>query len=161
MQHIWSPWRMKYIEEYSRDEECVFCKAFHAEDSDENLILYRGTNAFVIMNRFPYTSGHVMVLPNQHLAELPEISRQTQTEIMNLISRAVEVLNQVYDPEGFNIGLNLGAAAGAGIPKHLHWHVVPRWRGDTNFISSIGGTRVIPEALTVSYRKILKAWGEV
>jgi ATP adenylyltransferase len=150
---------MKYIEEYSRDEECVFCKAFHTEDSDENLILYRGSNAFVIMNRFPYTSGHVMVLPNQHIAELPEISRQTQTEIMNLISRAVEVLNQVYDPEGFNIGLNLGAAAGAGIPKHLHWHVVPRWRGDTNFISSIGGTRVIPEALTVSYRKILKAWG--
>ena len=152
---------MKYIEEYPRDEECVFCKAFRAEDSDENLILYRGKNAFVIMNRFPYTSGHVMVLPNQHMAELPEISRQTQTEIMNLISRAVKVLNQVYDPEGFNIGLNLGAAAGAGIPKHLHWHVVPRWRGDTNFISSIGGTRVIPEALTVSYRKILKAWGEV
>ena len=111
-----------------------------------------------MLNRYPYTSGHMMVLPSIHQEKLSDLDQETRAEMTELINRAVEVLNVVYQPQGFNIGLNIGAAAGAGIPKHLHWHIVPRWIGDTNYMSTVGETRLIPEVLEDTFQKIKSNW---
>jgi ATP adenylyltransferase len=137
---------------------CVFCLAISQADSPENLIVHRGKLAFVIVNRFPYTSGHLMVLPFQHAAKLDEIDAVTRAEMMELMSDAVKVLTRVYKPGGFNLGANLGEAAGAGIEEHLHLHVMPRWIGDTNFASTVGETRVLPETLEETWRRVHSAW---
>ncbi len=159
MRHIWSPWRMTYIKSV-KDKEigCVFCRALEQEDSAENLIVHRGKSAFVILNRFPYTSGHLMVLPFAHVARLDAVDADTRSEIMELVNKGSQVLESVYGPEGFNLGANLGSAAGAGIEEHVHLHVVPRWVGDTNFMSTVGETRVLPEELAESWAQILAAW---
>ncbi len=141
-------------------DQCVFCEALNREDGPENLIVFRGANSFVILNRFPYTSGHLMVLPFQHVDRLNKLSPEIRAEMMELANRATDVLQQVYSPEGFNLGANLGAAAGAGIEQHVHFHVVPRWDGDTNFMSTVGETRVLPEALEESWKQIQQAWGQ-
>ena len=152
---------MDYIQSNKDEEECVFCRALAQHDSVENLIIERGKLAFVILNRFPYTSGHLMVVPYAHQAHLSALERETRAEIIELSNRATLVLENVYHPQGFNLGMNLGEAAGAGIAEHLHMHVVPRWGGDTNFMSSLADTRVLPESLEETYRKVQEGWREM
>ena len=161
MDHIWTPWRMKYIQDQHEYEGCIFCMAAEAEDGLENLIFFRGEYNFMILNRFPYTSGHVMCVPFAHVQRLQDLSRETRTEMMDLVTCAVEVLQAVYHPEGFNIGLNLGELAGAGIAEHLHTHIVPRWSGDMNFMSVVSGTRVLPESLAETYQRVKAAWEQM
>jgi ATP adenylyltransferase len=149
---------MKYVEKESNPELCPFCEAFSGNNDPENLVIFRGKNAFVMVNRYPYTTGHVMILPIIHQEKLSELDKKTRTEMMELINKAINTVQNVYQPQGFNVGLNVGAAAGAGIPRHLHWHVVPRWQGDTNFMTTVGGVRVLPESLEDSYKRISSAW---
>jgi ATP adenylyltransferase len=150
---------MSYIKEGKpTDGSCVFCTALAQEDGPGNLIVHRGPHAFVILNRYPYTSGHLMVLPYDHVRRLDEVSVDTRAEMMELTSLSTEVLRRVYQPEGFNLGANLGSAAGAGIEEHLHLHIVPRWVGDTNFMTATGGTRVIPQSLEETWTLIKDAW---
>jgi ATP adenylyltransferase len=158
MNHLWSPWRMSYILENINDEGCVFCQVLEDVDGLENLIVYRGQSTYVILNRYPYTSGHLMVVPLLHCDSLEGLPTETRSEMMELISCCVQVLSSEYKAHGFNVGANLGGAAGAGIPQHLHFHIVPRWQGDTNYMSAIGGTRVVPEALEETYQRISNAW---
>ena len=156
MNHLWSPWRMEYIENNNKEEGCVFCNAQAKEDSAENLIAYRGKLAYVILNRYPYTSGHLMVNPFDHKSNLEELDPETRAEMMELTSRCTTVLKNIYKPQGFNVGANIGEAAGAGVLGHVHIHIVPRWKGDTNFMSSVGETRVLPEALEDTYMRVKK-----
>lgn len=159
MEYLWSPWRMEYIENHAKMDGCVFCWAASQEkDSPENLVVYRGQHNFVILNRFPYTSGHLMVVPYAHEARLEALDALTRAEMMELATQAVQVLQAVYRPQAFNLGMNLGAAAGAGIAAHLHLHVVPRWAGDTNFMSTVANTRVLPEALERTFERVRQAW---
>ncbi len=132
----------------------MFCIAQAKEDSAENLIVQRGERAYIILNRYPYTSGHLMVIPFEHKANLEELDSPTRAEMMELTSRCTTILKNIYNPQGFNIGVNIGEAAGAGVIGHVHIHIVPRWVGDTNFMSSIGGTRVLPETLEDAYRRV-------
>lgn len=154
MNHLWSPWRMEYIENNNKEEGCVFCNAQSQQDSAENLIAYRGKLSYVILNRFPYTSGHLMVIPFQHVPNLEELDPDTRAEMMELTSHCTRVLKDIYRPQGFNVGVNIGEAAGAGVLGHVHIHIVPRWKGDTNFMSSVGGVRVLPEALEATYQRV-------
>ncbi len=161
MRRLFSPWRMPYINRDKTAEKasgCVFCNALKQQDGPENLIIHRGQSAFVIVNRFPYTSGHLMVLPFQHVAHLDELDAATRAEMMELTSTSTQVLLRVYKPGGFNLGANLGAAAGAGIEEHLHLHILPRWMGDTNFVSTVGDTRVLPETLEKTWQRVKAAW---
>ena len=161
MNYLWSPWRMEYIESNNNKEAgCVFCNAQARTDSAENLIAHRGERAYVILNRFPYTSGHLMVNPFEHKPNLEELDSATRAEMMELTSRCTTVLKNIYKSQGFNIGVNIGEAGGAGVLGHVHIHIVPRWKGDTNFISTIGGTRVLPEALDVTYMRVKAAFLE-
>lgn len=154
MNRIWSPWRMAYIENHEKENGCVFCSAQTKADSAENLIAFRGKNAYVILNRYPYTSGHLMVVPFEHKPNLEELDPETRAEIMELTSRCMTVLREIHQPQGFNMGANIGKAAGAGIAGHVHIHIVPRWAGDTNFMSTLGETRVLPEVLEDTYQKV-------
>ncbi len=158
MEYLWSPWRMEYIENHFNEPGCVFCKALEHEDGPENLIVYRGQRAFVMLNRYPYTTGHLMVIPYKHESDLAALEAATRAEMMELTVQAIAVLREVYHPQAFNVGMNLGAAAGAGIAAHLHMHVVPRWSGDTNFMSTLAHTRVLPEALEDTYKRVRSAW---
>lgn len=156
MDHLWSPWRYKYIASAAPNAGCVFCRARDGKDDRESFIVWRGAKTFIILNIFPYTSGHLMIVPLQHEASLAALDEATTTEMMETAKRAQTALVAEYRPDGFNIGMNLGAAAGAGIAEHLHLHVVPRWTGDANFVSIIGETRVLPEDLVVTYEKLKK-----
>lgn len=158
MDYIWTPWRMKYIQGNRADQGCVFCQAAEHEDGLDNLVFYRGKGLFMILNRYPYTSGHLMCVPYQHVSKLDELNAEVQTEMMEQVTKAVAVLSFVYKPEGFNVGMNLGEIAGAGIADHLHMHIVPRWGGDTSFISILGKTRVLPESLEETYERVKTAW---
>ncbi|HWP41725.1 MAG TPA: HIT domain-containing protein [Blastocatellia bacterium] len=155
MEHIWSPWRYKYIASADKQEGCVFCRAEQRDDR-ESLVVFRGRLNFIILNLFPYTSGHLMIVPYEHRADLAEFDEATTTEMIELAKRAESALTAEYLPDGFNIGMNLGRAAGAGVAEHLHLHVVPRWTGDANFVSIVGETRVLPEDLQTTYERLKK-----
>jgi len=154
MKQLWAPWRMKYIEGHEKEDGCVFCNAQAKADGVENLIAYRGERAYVILNRYPYTGGHLMVVPFEHKAVFEDLDRPTRAEMMELTTRCMIVLRNLYKPQGFNMGANVGEAAGAGVKEHVHIHIVARWKGDTNFMSTLGGTRVLPEALEVTYLRV-------
>ena len=158
MKHIWSPWRMTYIENHGKEDGCVFCKAVVREDNADNLIIKRGDLAFVILNRYPYTSGHVMVVTFKHKPNLEELDAPTRAEMIEWTSRATTVLRNIYNTTAFNIGVNIGEAAGAGVKEHIHLHIVPRWNGDTNFMSTLAETRVLPEALEDTWVRIKKGF---
>jgi ATP adenylyltransferase len=149
---------MSYIEKHKDEPGCVFCEALGLPDGTQNLILFRGQWAYVILNRYPYTSGHLMVVPYQHEASLGGLDAETRAEMLELANRIVNLLDAEYHPQGFNVGINIGEAAGAGITEHIHLHVVPRWSGDTNFMSSLGNTRVLPEKLEDTYLRLKNAW---
>lgn len=155
---IWAPWRLKYVKDASKDieEECIFC-AFSGEgpENDEaNLIVHRGERCFVILNKFPYTNGHLMIAPFEHVGSLAAIDSATTTEMMDLSKRAMTILESTYSPHGFNVGFNQGRVAGAGVEHHIHMHVVPRWGGDTNFMPVLADTRVMPQTLQQSYEAL-------
>lgn len=157
MDRLWSPWRYRYVSRTDTSEGCVFCNK--PNDSDEaGLILFRGRLNYVILNLFPYTTGHLMVVPYLHIAAFEELGADAATEMMELTQRAVGCLKQVYHPEGLNIGMNLGECAGAGIAEHLHMHVLPRWTGDANFMTTVGETRVMPEDLGDTWRRMSAAF---
>ena len=143
-----------------KQKTCVFCDALDQLTDEENLIVHRGRSLFVMLNRYPYTSGHLMVIPNAHLDSLDMLDSETLAELMALTAKAVKVLRQEYQPQGFNVGINEGAAAGAGIEDHLHLHVVPRWSGDTNFMSAVADVRVLPEALEDTLRRVITRWNK-
>jgi ATP adenylyltransferase len=149
---------MAYIEGHDAENSCIFCDYLTQEDGIGNLILHRGQRAFVILNRYPYTNGHMMVVPNDHRPSLDDLDAATQTELMRLVSGSVSVLRQVYGAEAFNIGANIGVAAGAGVVGHVHMHVLPRWSGDTNFMATTAETRVIPESIEETYNRLLVGW---
>ena len=156
MKHLWAPWRIQYIKAAPRDD-CVFC-ALLAEGRDrENHILHRGALAFVMLNRFPYTSGHLMVVPVRHVADLDALDDREALELFHLTTASMEAIRQTYGPQGFNVGVNLGRAAGAGIIDHVHLHIVPRWVGDTNFMPVLGEVKVLPEDLTATYDRLVPA----
>lgn len=160
MDYLWSPWRYRYVTKAGATDECIFCVKAAGKDDAANLIVHRGERAFVLMNLYPYTTGHLMIAPYQHVATLGGAPRETTAEIMLLARRAEACLNSIFHPHGFNIGMNLGECAGAGVAEHIHMHVVPRWAGDCSFMTTVGETRVVPEDLETTYQRIMRAWPE-
>ena len=161
-QRIWAPWRLAYVTDASKDseQECIFCAKPAEDDDAANLIVHRGERCFVILNLFPYTNGHLMVAPYEHIGSLAELSAETTAEMMALVQRGIRVLEQQYAPHGFNVGFNQGRVAGAGIEHHVHMHLVPRWGGDTNFMPVIGNTDVLPQSLADSWRELKEAFAK-
>jgi ATP adenylyltransferase len=155
MDYLWSPWRYPYVSSAVHRDGCIFCEmASHPAQDREHLVLHRGGLNFIVLNRFPYTSGHVMITPYQHAANLAELGSEVLGEMMGLARELEGALRAAYHPDGYNLGMNLGRSAGAGIADHLHLHVLPRWNGDVNFMTSVGGTRVLPEDLDTTYAKL-------
>jgi ATP adenylyltransferase len=149
---------MKFVQSQEANANCVFCRVQAQTNDMENLIVFRGQRAFVILNRFPYTSGHLLVVANAHQPSIEDLDVETRSEIMELATICMRVSRKVYQPEAFNLGANIGEAAGAGIAGHVHLHVVPRWGGDTNFMSALAETRVLPEELSETYHRLYAAW---
>lgn len=158
MKHVWAPWRMSYLKGEAKEEGCLFCNCTMQEDSANNLILHRGQRVYIILNRYPYTNGHVMVVPFEHKPSIEELDHETQAELMHLTSQVLQVLRRQYGAENFNIGINVGEAAGAGVVDHVHVHIVPRWTGDTSFMTTTASTRVLPESLEETYEKLRQHW---
>lgn len=155
MDHLWSPWRMQYIEtardELSEGGGCVFCAV---PDREPERVLARGELAYVVLNKFPYNPGHLLIVPLRHAGDIEDLSIDENAELQALMQRSIRALREESEPHGFNIGMNLGSISGAGIPDHLHWHVVPRWGGDTNFMPVVGEVRVLPELLADTARRL-------
>lgn len=154
MQPIWAPWRMEYVLEdkgEKSNQECVFCVGEDLSQDHDRQLLFRGNYGYIVMNRYPYSNGHLLVIPFRHVCDLNELTPEEGAELFQLLNLAKDVLLEKMSPQGFNIGMNLGSAAGAGIPGHLHWHIVPRWQGDTNFMPVVGELRVIPQHLKRTY----------
>ena len=156
---LWAPWRLEYLKG-EKSSDCIFCSKPALAD-DEAFIVHRGTSCYVILNAFPYTNGHVMVAPYEHVGDLNRLQTDVSAELMALTQRSLAAVEQVYGADGFNLGMNLGEVAGAGFAGHVHMHVVPRWKGDTNFMPVVGDTRVMPEALPDSWGRLREAFEEV
>jgi len=159
MDYLWTPWRYRYMADASKDDRCIFCDALERNEDPSTLIVLRGEKCFVILNRYPYTSGHSMIVPYAHVADLAAADPDVLAEMMRLAQRIETALAKMYRPQGFNIGMNLGRAAGAGITGHLHLHILPRWAGDANFMTVVGETRVEPEELSTTYERMRQALG--
>ena len=153
MQTLWAPWRMEYINQ-EKPQECIFCTFPTLENDRDNLLLGRSAHSFAMLNRFPYNNGHLMVIPRRHVAQLSALSAEEYADLQALLREAVAILGEEYKPEGMNVGMNLGRVAGAGIDQHLHWHAVPRWGGDTNFMPVIGETKVMVDHLLGSFERL-------
>jgi len=156
MKHLWSPWRLEYLTA-PKTEGCIFCHALQSDEDRQNLLLLRGERGFLLLNRFPYNNGHFMVAPCAHVPSLEDLDAATLTELMLLLNRGLAALRATMQPDGFNIGVNLGRVAGAGIVDHVHIHAVPRWLGDTNFMPVIGDMRVVPETWLQTYDRLKAA----
>ncbi|MBD3190115.1 MAG: HIT domain-containing protein [Candidatus Heimdallarchaeota archaeon] len=158
MEQLWAPWRMEYIEKPKSDEECFICDivADKKENDKKNLVLYRGENALVILNRYPYIAGHLMIVPKKHTANLEDLSKITGLEMWTLTTKSIRLLKKAIHPKGFNVGINIGKVAGAGLKTHVHIHVVPRWSGDVNFMPILSNTRAISQALEETYEVLEK-----
>ena len=158
MKQLWAPWRMEFINSEKKSGECVFCELPKENQDKKNLIIHRAKKVFVILNKFPYNLGHMMVVPFEHTHEFNKLSTEQLVEMTSEAQKVVDVLSEVYKPDGFNMGMNLGQAAGAGIKDHLHWHVVPRWNGDTNFMPVLGETKGMPEHLQTCFEKCFEVY---
>jgi len=154
MDYLWSPWRYQYLANIRTAEQCVFCVGESTQHDDEKFILFRGKHNFVILNIFPYTTGHVLISPYQHMADFSNSSAEQMGEMMDLVRQSKLAIDRNYRPDGFNLGMNLGKCAGAGVEHHFHFHVVPRWVGDANFVTIIGESRVLPETLSDTFQKL-------
>ena len=159
MDRLWAPWRLGYIVNNSKNHEtCFLCESLKKNDDQKSYVLYRGRHSFVIMNLYPYNNGHLLVVPNAHVSDMNALSVDALTDLMKCTQASLNALKQDMNPEGFNVGINIGKVAGAGLPEHMHIQVVPRWTGDTNFMSVLAETRVLPEELDQTYRRIQAAW---
>ncbi len=159
MDYLWTPWRYAYVSTAEKATGCVFCNAVAANDDEKTLIIYRGKLCFVILNAYPYTPGHVMIVPYAHLDELRKLPAEAASEMMTLSQRMESLLRELYHPDGINLGMNIGKAAGAGIAGHIHMHVLPRWVADANFMSVVGETRILPETLEETWKRMTKELG--
>ncbi|HVO82083.1 MAG TPA: HIT domain-containing protein [Terriglobales bacterium] len=157
MDYLWTPWRYAYVTTAEKITGCLFCDLLKAGDDEKAHIVHRGRHCFIILNTFPYTSGHVMILPYAHLDELRKLPLEAAHEMIELSQRMEAVLRQLYSPNGINLGMNIGQAAGAGVAGHIHMHVLPRWIADSNFMTVVGETRILPESLEVTYQRIRAA----
>jgi ATP adenylyltransferase len=157
VKQLWAPWRLEYIAQADEQDGCIFCRALAGSDED-GLVVHRGTLAFVLLNRFPYASGHVMVAPVRHVGDFAELEDAEALEVHRLAGQGMGALAEAYGPQGFNLGWNLGRIAGAGVTDHVHLHVVPRWAGDTNFMPVLADVKVLPEHLVESRGKLASAW---
>lgn len=160
MEHLWTPWRMEYLVS-EKAPGCPFCAALAADDDCGHYILYRGETCFVILNKYPYNNGHLMILPYRHVSDFPHLSTDERREFMELVDLSLRAHRRSSNPDGFNVGMNLGEAAGAGITEHIHMHIVPRWSGDTNFMTAINDTRAIPELLEQAWERLKPVFDEL
>jgi len=158
MDYLWTPWRYQYVIARDSPQECVFCTAARSTNDKETLVVHRADHNFIILNRFPYTAGHLMIVPYAHIATLEALDDPTAVEMMRLTRESERHLREVYKPDGLNIGMNIGKSAGAGVAEHLHQHVLPRWTGDSNFLTSVSETRILPEPLDVTWERMVRAF---
>ena len=154
MDYLWTPWRYAYIKEAGKTAGCIFCELAQSKDDRAALIVHRGRLCFIVLNAFPYTSGHVMIVPCQHVDQLQKLSPEAAQEMMSLSVRMEGALRSSYNPEGINLGMNIGSAAGAGVAGHIHMHILPRWNADSSFITTVGETRILPEELGTTWERL-------
>jgi len=161
MKQLWAPWRIEYILGKKKGEGCVLCTIAKEDDDEKNLILYRGKLNYIVLNRYPYNNGHLMIIPYRHIGELSDLTNDELCENAILTQKSVTVLQKEFSPQGFNIGMNIGSTAGAGIGDHLHNHVVPRWNGDSNFMPVIGEVRVMPQHIKETYKALINSFSKI
>ncbi|MFV1989294.1 MAG: HIT domain-containing protein [Acidimicrobiales bacterium] len=167
LDHMWAEWRLRYVSEVIGEQPpqnsgaCVLCAVLDPDLGELSYEIHRGEHCSVVLNRYPYTNGHVLVIPHSHVAQMDDLKTDEAAELWQFLRTATAVIRHAYDPGGINLGANLGSAAGAGIPDHLHFHILPRWRGDTNFMTSVADTRVMPESLPSSAQRLIEAWAVV